>query len=85
MLLRDSDVVAFSAGGIQVTFKDPQPNFEHRVPLRGRTPEQVLLDEDRGTSSAPIRGFSEIKDGFKHPSLWPGQAGKTLKLNGEFE
>lgn len=88
-LLRDMDVAAFSGAGFQVSFKTGEP-FEGRVPLVGRSPGQTLKDEDRSTSSTQVSGFEfarryENKDGFKHPTLWPGQNGKVLKFNGSLE
>jgi len=85
-LLKDMDVAAFSAGGVNVAFRVPEPG-EVRVPLAGRKLAQVLQDEDASTSSRPVSGFNslEARDGFKNPNLWPGQGGRVLRFDGSFE
>lgn len=85
-LLRDMGVAAFSAGGIAVTFKDGGNDDSEiggiHVPLKGRTKEKVVDDEDGSTSSKPVAGF---KDLWHNPNLWPNQAGKVIKFDGTLE
>lgn len=84
-LLLDMDVAEFEAPGIKVAFKTN--TYDSHLPLKGRTVEQVLVDEDRSTSSKPVRGFSDSgqKDVWHNPALWAGQSGKVLKFDGSFE
>lgn len=81
-LLSEFRVAGFSAGGISVTFKAED---EPTVPLLGRTRTEAIRDEDASTSSRPIAGFSESKDGWRNPNLWPSQAGRVLKFDGSLE
>lgn len=82
-LLRDMEVAAFTAEGFAVSFKQSgQFDPEAHVPFAGRPQAQVIEDEDRSTSSSRVRGFTEARDGFRNPNLWPGQAGKVLQFDG---
>ncbi len=74
-LLRDSGVVSFQAGGMTVVFRD-DPGLSPAAAAK------TVVDDGHGTSNRPVAGF---KDGFKHPSLWAAQNGKTLKFDGTLE
>jgi len=74
-------VAEFKYGNFGVSFQASE-----QVPLHGRTPDEVLQDEDRSTSSRRITGLvPEVKDGWKNPNLWPTQGGKILKFDGSLE
>lgn len=78
-ILNTHKVAGFSGAGIQVTFQE-------ETPWEGAKPAGVTVaDENRSTSSRQVGGFAPSRDGFRHPSLWQGQNGKILKLNGDLE
>lgn len=75
---------AFSAAGIQVTFKDdPAPVNLSEL----RTPEQIAQDEERSASSRRVKGFADTETTsiWDSPSLWPAQGGRKLRFNGSLE
>jgi hypothetical protein len=81
-LLKDMRVEAFSAGGIQVTFKDDPIGTTY-----ARTPEEVVADADRSTSSRKVKGFADTETSsiWDSPSLWPAQGGRKLRFDGSLE
>ena len=82
-LLREHRVEAFSAGGLQVTFKDDEVS----LPLVGRSEVQVVEDESRSTSSKRVKGFSDTESTniWDNPALWPAQGGRRLRFDGSLE
>lgn len=78
-ILNTHKVAGFSGAGIQVTFQEETPTHA------SVHPGVTIADEDRSTSSRQVGGFAPSRDGFRHPSLWQGQNGKVLKLNGNLE
>lgn len=85
-VLRDSRVTGFTLGNFAVAFAADDGGDFANLPLAGRPKTKLVEDENQSTSSVPVAGFrGERGDGFRHPSLWPGQMGKTLQLDGSLK
>lgn len=76
-LLSEFRVKGFTLDNLAVAFSEAEVD----PPLVGRTIEEVVVDENRSTSSRRVRGF-DGKNLWEHPSLWPTQAGRPLKFDG---
>lgn len=76
-LLSEFRVKGFTLGNLAVAFSEAEVD----PPLVGRTLEEVVVDENRSTSSRRVKGF-DGKNLWEHPSLWPTQAGRPLKFDG---
>lgn len=83
-VLRDGRVTGFTLGNFAVAFAAPDNGFVN-LPLAGRPVAKLVEDENQSISSASVAGFRHGGDGFRHPSLWPNQLGKTLQLDGSLK
>ena len=91
-VLTNFRVAAFSHAGFGITFHPVQSDDAgsgYIVPLKGRTKEKAVEDEDGQTSSVPVRGFNfkvqDVDNPWKNPVLWPAQHGRVLKFDGTYE
>jgi hypothetical protein len=79
-LLVEKRVSGFSGCGIAVSFQDPDPYTSSKAVAVTAAQTQ---DDGHSTSSKRVGGFE--REGFAHPSLWPGQSGRVLKFDGELD
>lgn len=79
-LLQESNVQSFQAGGMAVVFREEASIAPSAAPA-------MVPDDGHSTSNKPVAGFERkaAPDGFRHPSLWAHQGGKTLRFDGALE
>lgn len=82
-LLKDAGVAAFtynSDGSTQIAF--------HGRDDLAFTDAESHTDDGHSTSTKRVDGFSSKPVdtySFRNPKLWPGQNGKTLRLDGQLD
>ena len=78
-------MAGFSDGRMQITFHEP-PSVDPWEKTGAAKVVEAVGDDGHSTSPKRVAGFNnEPAQGFKHPSLWPSQNGKTLRFTGNLE